>query len=167
MAYSDCDEYSEIAITNDELGLTLFGIAIRHNRWGLRVVTELGTRPRPTAIPLNTFGLERIVRLMKYSLNDILKVQNHVRGKLRLCRKQDTGQPQRFNVFADCAAMNVPDGIMREYLIRLARLKEISLTSYCNALGREARLEEFSSPDAFFLNCDDTNGVRVRPLVAF
>ena len=56
---------------------------------------------------------------------------------------------------------------MRRALIELAEGGYVRLTSWSNALSREADYREFPSLDAFFFNRDDCNYVRVKPLIAF
>jgi hypothetical protein len=98
---------------------------------------------------------------------ETLKVWTRVIQSLRFFLKQDTGTPWHANVFVECRLMNVPECLMRDALIRLARSGSVRLTTWSYALGREAHFWEFPSLDEFFHNRDDNNHVRVKPVVAF
>jgi hypothetical protein len=98
---------------------------------------------------------------------DSIKVWNRVLESLRFFSKQGNGSRWHANVFVECARMNVSDKFMEEVLVWLTKRGYISMTTWSHALGREAYPWEFPSSSAFFYNRDDSNHVRVKPLVAF
>jgi hypothetical protein len=99
--------------------------------------------------------------------SDYVKAWVALGDKLRFFARYGAGHPCHLKVFTFSNLLKIPESVVRDILIFLARSGFIALRTWSNTLWREADFTEFPTLNDFFYNPDDACHVRIHVVAGF